>query len=64
MAQDIMEVWCLEVVGSFYGWDVLGKAVWAETEQRSYILNNLAAKSRTPVQIVVGRAVLAKIMSC
>ena len=30
-----MEGWDLEVMGRVDGWDVLGKAVWAETEPRS-----------------------------
>ena len=30
-----MEGWGLEVVGRVEGWDVLRKAVWAETEPRS-----------------------------
>ena len=48
-----MEGGVLVVVGSVYGRDVLGKAVWAETEQRSvadHVLFNLATKSGSPTQ--------------
>ena len=33
------------VVGRVNGWEALKKVVWAETEQRSSKLNNIATKS-------------------
>ena len=46
-----MEGWASVVVGRVYGWDVLGKAVWAETEPRSAAEPQIRNSSQCGVSI-------------
>ena len=54
-----MEGWVWVVMGRVYGWDVLGKAIWAETDPRSLAENILATKSHLDS---LGKVVLSEIL--